>query len=43
MSKDVYIKYIPSIKTVVYLTGQKPKKPKHIGYIFINFISDVKI
>ena len=28
MSKEVYIKYIPSIKTVVYLTGDKTKKPK---------------
>ena len=28
MNKEIYIEYIPSIKTVVYLTGQKTKKPK---------------
>ena len=28
MSKKIYIEYIASIKTVVYLTGQKTKKPK---------------
>lgn len=28
MNKDVYIEYIPNLKTVVYLTGQKTKKPK---------------
>jgi len=28
MNKDIHIEYIASIKTVVYLTGQKTKKPK---------------